>query len=173
MTDYFELGTILKPQGIHGEVKAELYTDDPGRVHDLDCICFRTDSGYEAVRVISARTDGRFGYLRLEGTPDRNAAERMRGRVFYVDRAHAAPLPEGAFYVCDLIGLPVYRDAEEIGILRDILQTGSKDIYVTTLHSGGELMFPAVADVFTERDVAGRRIVLNGRRLEEVGVYDV
>ncbi len=173
MNDYFELGRILRPQGIRGEVKAELYTDDPARVQDLESVYFVSDGAYHAAAVASARSDGRFGYLRLAGVDSRDEAEKLRGRIFYIDREHAAPLPEGAFYVSDLIGLPVYRGAEEIGVLRDILQTGSKDIYVTKLHSGGELMFPAVPDVFRARDVENRRIVLDEQRLEEVGVYDV
>lgn len=173
MTDYFELGRILKPQGIRGDVKAELYTDDPGRVADLQEIYFASPGGYQAAAVVSARTDGRFGYLHLAGADDRDAAEKLRGLVFYIDRAHAAPLPEGSFYVSDLVGLPVCLGGEEIGTLRDILQTGAQDIYVTDLHSGGELMFPSVPDVFIERDVEGGRIVLDGRRLKEVGVYDV
>lgn len=173
MTEYFELGRILKPQGIRGEVKAELFTDNAERVLDLENVFLKSAGTYTPVAVAGARTDGRFGYLHFAGVDDRDAAEKLRGKMFYVDRAHAAPLPEGAFYISDLIGLPVFRGSEEIGVLREILQTGSKDIYVTDLTGGGQLMFPAVPDVFRLRDVAGRRIVLDEQRLKEVGVYDV
>lgn len=173
MNDYFELGRILRPQGIRGEVKAELYTDDPGRVRELAQIYFRSDDGYRAAPVASARTDGRFGFIRLDGVEDRSAAEALRGCTFYIDREHAAPLPEGAFYVSDLVGLPVFVGEAEIGTLREILQTGAKDIYVTDLSGGGQLLFPSVPDVFVTRDVRGGRIVLDERRLKEVGVYDI
>ncbi|MBD5560873.1 MAG: 16S rRNA processing protein RimM [Clostridia bacterium] len=173
MTEFFELGRVLKPQGIKGEIKAELYTDDPGRVSDLEAVYFEEDGAYVPVAVRRARTDGRCGFLFLEGVHDRDQAEKLRGRTFFIDRAHAAPLPEGAYYISDLVGLPVFLDGRQLGSLGEILQTGTKDIYVVELEDGGRLMFPAVEDVFAERDIAGRRIVLNADRLEEIGIYDL
>lgn len=173
MTGFFELGRVLKPQGIRGEMKAELYSDDPARVLDLQQIYFRRGGKYVAEPVAAARTDGRFAYLRLAGVADRDAAEKLRDQIFYIDRAHAAPLAEGAFYISDLVGLPVFLDGRQIGVLKDIMQTGSADIYVTTLADGRQLLFPAVPDVFRVRDVEAGRIELEPGRLQEVGVYDV
>ena len=79
----------------------------------------------------------------------------------------------GAYYVRDLVGLTVFRGEEEIGRLRDILQTGGRDVYLVALHDGGELLFPSVPDVFRERNPQAGRIVLEPERLQEVGVYDV
>lgn len=172
MKDYFELGRILKPQGVHGEAKAELYTDDPERVRELEYVFFKDSGTYRKQAVVSARTDGRFGYLRFAGIEDRDEAETLRGSIFYIDRAHAVPLPEGAFYVDDLIGLPVFAESgRKLGTLKDILSTGAKDVYVVSLEDGGSLMFPSLGDVFRERSLD--KIVLDDQRLHEVCVYDV
>lgn len=170
MKPYFELGTVLKPQGVRGEIKAELYTDDPARVTDLDTVFFEDGGSFVPAAVCSARTDGKFAYLQFEGADDRDKAEALRGKIFYIDRAHAAPLPEGAFYISDLEGLPVYREEEKIGTLKEILQNGAQDVYVVEREDGSTLMFPSVPDVFVLRSVEERRIVLDAKRLDEVSV---
>ena len=51
MKEYFELGQILKPQGLKGEVKVILFTDDPARIDSLEYICFKTNGAYEKIGV--------------------------------------------------------------------------------------------------------------------------
>ncbi len=174
MTDFFELGRILKPQGIQGEVKVNGYTDDINRFYELSHVYFKRNGAYVPVRVTSARADGRYAYLKLEGIADRNAAEPLRGQTLYIDRAHAAPLPEGSYYICDLIGLAVISsDGTAIGTLADLIQTGASDVYVVTQKEGGTLLFPAAPGVILERDVQNGRIVVDCNKLQEVAVYDL
>ena len=44
-------------------------------------------------------------FLSVEGVADRNAAEKLRGELLYIDRAHAVELDEDTNFLCDLIGL--------------------------------------------------------------------
>ncbi|BDF58479.1 ribosome maturation factor RimM [Christensenellaceae bacterium] len=172
MTDFFELGQILKPQGIKGEVKFDAFTDDLSRFSYLKQAFFRKGGNYEPVEVEAARVDARYAYLKLKGYDDRNAAEALRGTLLYIDRAHAARLPEGAYYVCDLLGLAVEDDeGNKLGILKDILQNGAADVY-TVEKSGKLCMFPAIPEVVLKKDVGNGRIVVNAKRLSEVCVYD-
>lgn len=173
MKPYFELGTVLKPQGIRGEIKAELYTDDPSRAGDLETVYFEEHGTFTPAAVEKARTDGKFAFLTFAGVKNRDDAEKLRGKVFYIDRAHAAPLPEGAFYISDLEGLSVYCGGEKIGILKEILQNGACDVYTVEKQDGTVLMFPAVPDVFLERNVKEGRIVLDAGRLSEVSIDDI
>ena len=171
MKEYFELGQILKPQGLKGEVKVALFTDDPARIDSLEYVCFKTNGAYEKIGVKKGRLDGKGGiYLSLEGFDDRTSAESLRGRYFYIDREHAASLPDGSYYVEDLIGSAV-KDSKgaTLGVLKDILQNGCTDVYC--VDSDDPFMFPAVADVFIERDIEKGIIVLNETRLSEIAVY--
>lgn len=169
MKDFFELGRVLKPQGVKGEIKAELYTDNLDRVYDLPYVLTGTAPDFTKHEVASARTDGRFAYLALKDIQSRDEAEALRGNVLFIDRANAAQLPEGAFYIDDLLGLEVMTDAgRTLGKLRDIMQTGAADIYVVSREDGSELLFPAAEGVFVERNPKDGRIVLDAARLSEV-----
>lgn len=169
MNDFFELGRVLKPQGIRGELKTELYTDDLERVDALPYVFTGDSAPLQKIGVRSARTDGRFAYLVLDGISDRNAAEKMRGAALYIDRANAAPIPEGAFYISDLVGLPVSTDeGVPLGVLKDILQTGAADVYVVERTDDDDLLFPAADGVFVERSPEAGRIIVSAARLSEV-----
>ena len=73
--DRLEIGEVLKPQGIRGEVKIRTFTDENVPVSRLK----RLFIGGEEYKVLSFR-DGEagFAYLGLRGVPDRNAAELLR-----------------------------------------------------------------------------------------------
>jgi 16S rRNA processing protein RimM len=173
MIDYFELGRILKPQGTRGEVKVEAYTDDINRFYDLPHLYFKQGEEYVKNCVETARTDGKHVYLTLSGVKDRNTAEQLRGMFVYIDRAHAAVLPEGHYYIRDLIGLCVKNHhGKELGTLKEILQTGASDIYVVGLKRRGTLSFPSAPGVILARDLEGGYIIVDGEKLHEVAIYD-
>ena len=121
MTDFFELGQILKPQGIKGEVKFDAFTDDLSRFSYLKQAFFRKGGNYEPVEVEAARVDARYAYLKLKGYDDRNAAEALRGTLLYIDRAHAARLPEGAYYTVEKSGkLCMFPAIPEVVLKKDV-----------------------------------------------------
>lgn len=170
--EYFELGRILKPQGIRGELKIDAYTDDMGRFAYLDHVYIQKDSKMYKVRVQSKRTDRFFAYIKLEGTDDRNAAEALRGTVLYIDRDNAAKLPEGRQYIQDLIGMLVWdTNGNEIGRLCEIIQTGAADVYRV---QGKEttVMFPCVPHVVLTKEMETGKILVDADALKEVCVYD-
>lgn len=172
MTEYFELGRILKPQGIKGEVKLDAFTDGLSRFLDLEFVYFKKTE-YERVDIENARIDARYAYLKLRGIDTRDDAEKLRGTLLYIDRTHAAKLPEGAFYIQDLIGCTVKDDTgKALGILQDILQNGAADVYVVKLEKG-TCMFPAVGHIVLVWDIENGVITVDAQRLAEVAVYDI
>ena len=98
MKEYIEVGQIVKPQGIKGEVKVIPITDDPLRFEGENTFFFEENGAYTPVTARFSRFDGQAVYLSIEGVNDRNAAEKLRGRYLLVDRAHAAQLGEDEYY---------------------------------------------------------------------------
>ena len=89
MTDKLNVGEILKPQGIRGELKVKPFTDDAEMFRDFERI-FVEETPY---KVLSVRTGGDMVFLGLKGVADRNAAELLRGKQLYIPREDA-PVPE-------------------------------------------------------------------------------
>jgi len=172
LNPYLLLGTIVKPQGVRGEVKLRYETDDPSRFDTLTAVYLRRGEAYEPLRVLAARVSGGAAFLTLEGVEDRDAAEALRGRDVYVDRAHARELAGNEVFVADLLGVKaVDPDGRAVGTLRDVLQNGGVDVLVFTTPRG-TLMAPFLKRLVRELDVRAGRMVLDPQTLSEVGLYE-
>ena len=86
-------------------------------------------------------------------------------------RENAVKLKRDEYYVADLMGLTVQNeDGAEIGVLREVMETGANDVYVIDLKDGRELLLPAIRQCVLEVDVAAGYIrihILEGLLDEE------
>ena len=172
LTPYIEIGEVLRPQGIRGQVKVRPETDAPERFLGLTEVWLAEDGGYRraAVRDVSVRED--FVYLCLDGAQTRDDAEKQRGLTLYVDRAHARPLNKDEWFICDLVGCRVSTDAgEALGEVTEVMQPGPNDVFVIRTKRG-ELLVPVLKRVLKSVDVQARSIVFWRERLREVALYE-
>ncbi|MHB1315255.1 MAG: ribosome maturation factor RimM [Christensenellales bacterium] len=168
--DMLKIGLILKPQGINGELKIQPLTDDEQRYNRLPYVFLETKGGYDKRSFSHLRLQNGFVYLLFEGVNDRDTAEALRGRYLYIDRQHAVELPEGSYFICDLIGCVVEdENGFEYGKVTEVLQTGANDVYVV---SGiKELYLPALKKLILSTDIEAKRIMIRSDVLKEVALH--
>ena len=172
LSEYLLVGQVLRPQGIKGLVKVRPDTDDPARFEALETVYLQTREGYASASVddVSVREDG--VYLRLNGIQTRDEAEKQRGLMLYVDRAHARELEENETFICDLIGCrAVDTRGSELGKVTDVLQPGGNDVYVIRTPKG-DMLLPALKFVVPEIHTAEGYLLIDESRLPEVAVCD-
>ena len=69
------------------------------------------------------------------------------------------PLKKDQYYVSDLLGFEAYDEAANlIGILKDIIETGSNDVFVIASAEGKETLVPALKVNIKHIDVLNKRI---------------
>ena len=171
LTPYFCIGEVLKPQGIRGEAKVKPYTDDPESFRRWTTLYRKEGEGWTPIASRFSRVHDGFVYLTLEGCSRPEDVEKLRGLELWIDRDHATPLPEGMFYLADLMGCEAVDEAgKSLGKLTDILQHGPTDVYVFKAPNGKTWMAPALPDAFPEKDVERGIIRVNSARLKEVAV---
>ena len=172
MEKYLVIGEITKPQGVRGEVKLRPITCDPERFEGLTLAYLKRGEEYIPLRLTVNRRAPDAVFLSVEGVADRNAAEKLRGELLYIDRAHAVELDEDTNFLCNLIGLRgVDDEGNPLGILRDVLQPGGNDVYVFE-GPRGEVLVPALKSVVKTVDLEAGEMVLVAARLKEVAVFD-
>lgn len=159
------VATVLKPQGIRGEVKVKAFLDSAEDLTKLK----KLEIGGAEYAVLSVRAQGEFAYLTLRGVADRNAAELLRGKDVEIDREDAPALPEGRYYIADLLGCEVFTErGEKIGEVTEVTPART-DVY--TLSNGVKnIVFAAADGVITEVDTAAKKIIVNGKRFKEVSL---
>jgi 16S rRNA processing protein RimM len=97
-----------------------------------------------AARVTSAReVEGRW-LVTFEGTTTREAAAALAGSRVAIEAAASPPLPEGRWYVRDLVGRQVVaEDGRVLGAVTDVVRTGANDCWEIS-GPDGDLLFPAL-----------------------------
>ena len=170
MNDYLMIGTVLKPQGVRGECKVRSWAADISLFESWSLLYLKTASGFTPVQFQVSRIRDGFVYAHLNGSSTADEAEQYRGTDLYIDRGHAAPAEEGADLIADLIGCTARdENGKAIGILTDVLQYGTVDIWVFKTETG-TLMAPALLSVFPSVDTEAGTIHVMKEKLEEVAV---
>ena len=100
--------------------------------------------------------------VKFKGIETVEAAEKLRNAFVEIDRKDAIPLEEGEYFIADLLGLDVFVDTgEKLGILDDIFNTGSNDIYVVKNELGKQFLLPYIDDVVKDIDIENGKITVH------------
>lgn len=155
---YLGVGRIVAPWGIKGEVKVQILTDFPQRLACLERVF--VGGGRHPYGLQRARLHRGCALLKLAGCDSVEAAAALRGQMVYIARQDAAPLAEGHYYWHQVIGLEVWSAGGEfLGWVKEILVTGSNDVYVVK-GPRGEVLVPAIEEVVKALDPSAGRITV-------------
>ena len=143
------VGEIVNTHGVRGELKVIPLVDEANDLLDYT-IYFIEDKKYN---VEAVRFHKNFALVKLEGIEDINIAERLKGKFLELSREDLKPLPEGRYYICDLMGLKVIDESlGELGTINEVFNTGSNDVYVVD-YMNKPLCIPEIPGVVKEVDI--------------------
>jgi len=153
MQKYLETGKIVSIHGLKGEVKIQPWCDSPEYLCGFKRLYSKTgERVYDIERI---RPQGNMVIAKIKGVDTPEQAQAMRGKVLYIDRDDA-DLPEGSYFVADLIGLEVRDEAGRVfGVITDVLQTGANDVYEIKNDNGKLYYIPAIPSVVLLTDIQG------------------
>jgi 16S rRNA processing protein RimM len=159
MGGYIAIGRVERPWGIKGEVKVKILTDFPERFSLLKRVYLGDEAipfALEGFRLHKGRA-----LLKLKGCDDRSSAEKLRGKLVQIPIEEAMPLGEDEYYVHQIVGLIVWtKDGELLGRVKEVLFTGSNEVYVVE-GDDKEILIPAIEEVVVEVDIEGGRMIVN------------
>lgn len=150
--EIIEIGQIVSTHGIKGEVKLMPWTDDLYDILDLN-VLYKKDGS--VLKMENARVHKNTVIIKFSGISDMTAAEKMRGTVLFTEKT---PLPEGRYYIKDLIGLNAVTTDGTLGTLTDVFNTGANDIYEIKTPQGKRLYLPVIEGVIGDVDLEAKTI---------------
>ncbi|MGN0651452.1 MAG: ribosome maturation factor RimM [Gemmiger sp.] len=160
MQDYLPACKIVSTHGVRGEMKALPLCDGAEFLSHFRRL-FASASGQGEVALRGVRAQGNMLLVRLAGVEDMDAARAQVGRTYYFAKADAR-LPEGRYFVDDLIGCTVL-DADSgraLGTVADVDHPGAQDIYTVRDAAGKEHLIPAVPEFIIGVDIAARTVTM-------------
>lgn len=157
-----EIGQIVNTFGIKGFVKVNPWVNDVTRFDDLKKVYIKIRKSLKELEIEEVKYHKNQVLLKFKGVETVEQAEMLRNAILEIDRKDAIPLEEGEYFIADLLESEVYTDeGEKLGILEDIFNTGSNDIYVVKNELGKSILLPRIKDVFKEIDVENKKIIVH------------
>lgn len=155
---WMEIGTIVSPQGLKGELRVYPNSDFPER---FEVPGERWLYGPEWAEPRSVKLErgnflpGKGLYVvKLAGVSDRDGAEALRDKMLVVPSKDLPRLPKGEYHVSQLIGLRVILQADRsvVGEIVDLMSAGNTILVVRG--EQGEQMIPFVTAIVPIVDLA-------------------
>ncbi len=170
MQEYFQVGVIVKAHGLKGEVNVFPTTDDPYRFKKLKKVILDTGrDGKKELNIEHVKMGSKFVIVKFKEYNDINEVERFRQKPLIVAREDAIPLEEGEYYLADLEGMTIVdEDGKELGILKQVIQTGANDVYEmqrTDVEDADTVMIPGIKECVKNIDIENKIMtihVMNG-----------
>ncbi len=154
MEDLLQVGIITSTHGVRGEVKVYPTTDDPRRFRRLKEVVLDTGKEKQNLEIEGVKFFKQFVILKFKGLDNINDIEKYRQKSLYVTRKNAVRLQKDEYFIADLIGLKVQdEDGKELGIVKDVIETGANDVYEVEMADGKSLLLPAIKQCILNVDV--------------------
>lgn len=156
ITEWAAIGRIAAPFGLRGEMKVFSLSDLPDRFTKLEYVYLSPD--YQRYTLESVRPyKGEMLLLKLAGINDPTTIEKLHNHDLCLPASELPRLPSDSYYQHDIFGLRVARlNDTTVGTIKDIITTGSNDVYVVKAPDGKEYLIPAIKEVIKQVDLIRR-----------------
>lgn len=162
MVTRFRVGVITGTHGLRGEVKVYPTTDEPARFLDLDEVILDTGREERILKLRSVKFFKKFVILGFEGLDRIEDVERLKRAELLIPREKAYELEEGEYFIPDLLGLKVVTDdGRELGVIKDVLETGANNVYDVKNEEGKGILIPAIPQCILEVNLEEGRMTVH------------
>jgi 16S rRNA processing protein RimM len=153
------VGVLRRPHGVKGEVLMAVMTDFPERLKPGTTLFMGGE--HTPVTIASVRQHTKGLIVAFEEFSSRNDLEHLRNQDLFVRADDRPPLPEGEYYLHQLIGLQaVSEDGTLLGVVSEWIETGANGVFVIKPADGGEILIPDIDDVIVGIDLTSEQMTV-------------
>jgi len=161
--DWIPIGKVTKTHGLKGDLK--FYPSmDQTCIADIKQIRLSLENPLEdftEYHIQSIRGKDIPLIIKFKKVDSIEVAEKLVGRTLYVLRDELPDLAEDEYYWFEIKGLRVYDEDERYyGNIRDIIRTGSNDVYVVR-DDKKELLLPMIDSVVKSIDLEAGKLIFH------------
>lgn len=166
MEQYLEIGKVVSTHGLRGELRVDPWCNSPQFLCQFKTLYLKKG---ETKLSVSSRPHKTIAIVKAKGIDTIEEAEKLRGRVLYINRSDARLAP-GEYFIQDLMGLDVIDidTSKSYGKITDVLKTGANDVYQVTDENKKDYLIPVIDDVVKEIDINGGKVLIKPLK----GIFD-
>lgn len=147
---FVECGKIVSTHGIKGELKAQVWTNDPNYL--LEFVRFFLNNGKQELKIKSSRIHKNMLLFTIDGVTSIEDASEYRGKTIYINRQDDK---DSRPFLQDFYGVEVFDidSNQSYGEIVDIIVTGANDVYILKDSKNVQRLVPDIPHVVLETDI--------------------
>lgn len=160
---FVTVGKLGRTRGLDGELYVILMTDFPNRFLHLSDIYLKIKNRWEKKQIVSTRFVSERLVIKFENINTLEDATRFINCELGVPLEQVVKLPEGSYYVFDLIGCEVFDNDKKdyLGRIVDVMILPANDVYVIKSKDNKELLIAAVKKFVKKVDIENKQIFID------------
>lgn len=160
--EYIAVGRFGRTRGVSGEIYINPLTDFPNRFQKEKTFWIETENGWEEIKLTAGKAYSNRPAVKVKGIKNREDARRLINSFLYIKRDELQKLPDGKFYLFDLVDCRVVgEDKKDYGRVVEIEENPANDLLVIEAKDGGRYLFPMVREYIKKIDTDGKIIVID------------
>jgi 16S rRNA processing protein RimM len=162
-TDFITLARVVKTQGRHGEVAAEVHSDVPDRfVAGMKLLALGKEQTHREIEIEDLWSHKGLLVLKFVGIDSMSDAEALIGLELQGPRVDRAELEPGWTFVSDLVGCIVFDHGHEIGRIEDVqFGAGEAPLLIVVSEAGKKLDIPLAETYLESVDAVKKEVRMN------------
>jgi len=139
--EFILVASVGKPVGLKGWAKVNSFTRPPENLFNFKNFFLEVDGVKENINIDEFSKSGKNYILKVESLNSIEEIERLKNKEIFIKSKDLPKLKDNEFYWKDLIGMEVrHIDGTFIGIVAEIIETGSDDVLVVEKNNKKELI---------------------------------
>lgn len=154
------VGEIINTQGNKGEVRVWPLTDFPERFKPGAVLLMEKDGHQRHLTIEKVRTQKNFLVIKFTEITDMPLAEELKTGLLKITNDQLTKLPANTYYIFEIVGMEVRtNDGQVLGKVKDVIQTGSNDVYIVAGKTK-DYLIPALKQIVKDVDKENKLITV-------------
>ncbi|MGL4561785.1 MAG: ribosome maturation factor RimM [Brevinema sp.] len=170
--DLVEIGRLLKPFGIKGDLKIKFYIDEVSDLKKLDVFYVKDkkqQSGFRMLTVSSLKFDenpesAKISFVEI---PDRTSAEQWRLVPVFLPKKDLVLPTDGEYFIQDLLDLSAIYLGNQMGSVFNLITIANQEIFIIKMINSKQDLAVPFNDYYVENiDIQKQQILF--KNLDEL-----
>ncbi|MBS0000129.1 MAG: 16S rRNA processing protein RimM [Cyclobacteriaceae bacterium] len=148
----FQLGYIIKPHGLQGDLSIFLDTDQPEAYQTMESVFVQIKQKLVPFSIDHLQIRGNRAIVGFDNVNNIEEAEKLKGNLLFLPLDMLPPLPPDQFYYHEVIDYTIIDESgQKIGRITQVFETSGNDLFAVD-HRGHEVLIPVQDDFIVRVD---------------------
>lgn len=159
--DCYQLGYVIKPHGLKGEVQVYLDVDSPEEYQTLESVFVLKGQQLVPFFIKSMAVRGEKAIVAFEEIETIEDAVLLKGAGLFLSLDQLPSLGDDGFYYHELVGFSLQTaEGKSIGEIKNVLDAGAQDLLSVMHTEGKEILIPLSDELIAKLDKEAKVLVM-------------